>query len=428
MVTINSNRGSRGFTAAMWNMRRLAQAVIACLVAGAVPAASQGAPDYSGFSSSLCIPFANPQVLPFTDAPMLRFSVEGGAVLTRPMDTGSVGIAMSYDQIPDYQALKSAPGATPGSEFLSSSKMLWVGTRVPATVTFYDGSQEVATASVPVLGVEQAGRCPTYTSGDTCPCTAGSDICPCLDDPGKATCPCPAGGNTCPLPSAKNQGIAYMGVGFGREGNSQPQATPDKNPLLNVTTIAGKPVAPGTFNPGYIIGTTGVTVGLTPANTGGFRFIKLTPSATYPGDWMPASMCVQIDRSDCFPGIVLVDTGISQSYVTVPTPFPTVQAPDPSDPTKEVGVLAPGTTVVVSLPAQSDPVAVDSFTVGQGIRCTPEPLVIPNWPHAGQTSSNGDWTPFVNTGRTFLRKYQLLYDAKNGYVGLKPQQCSGCGG
>jgi len=29
--------------------------------------------------------------------------------------------------------------------------------------------------------------------------------------------------------------------------------------------------------------------------------------------------------------------------------------------------------------------------------------------------------PFINTGRHFLRQYQFLYDAKQGYVGMKDQ-------
>lgn len=373
--------------------RRASSLALACLLAGALPAASQGAPDYSAFSASVCIPFANPQSLPFTEAPKLRFSVSGGSVKTVTMDTGSVGIALAYDQIPNYQNLKTSPGAKPGYQFLSSSKILWKGTWVRTAVTFYDGSTPVATSLVPVLGVEQEVVCQNYSGGGTC-------------------------GNI-PLQSAKGREIAYMGVGFGREEDHQPQGTPDKNPLLNLNTIAGRSVA-GVLNKGYIIGSTGVTVGLTPANTRGFGFIQLTPSVQYSGDWMPASMCVQINGSPCFPGSVLVDTGIPQSYVTVPSSaqLNTVQVQDPSDRSKTVGVLASGTTMAVNLPGLPNPVAVDSFTVGQ--RTPVEPLLV--IPFRSNTRS-----PFVNTGRHLLRQFQFLYDARNGYVGLKPQ-ADGCGG
>jgi hypothetical protein len=374
-------------------IRRAPCLALACLLAGALPAVSQGAPDYSAFSASVCIPFANPQSVPFTDPPKLRFSVSGGSVKTVTMDTGSVGIALAYDQIPNYKRLKVDPDAKPGYQFLSSSKILWKGTWVRTAVTFYDGSTPVATSLVPVLGVEQEVVCQSYSGGGTC-------------------------GNI-PLHSAKGREIAYMGVGFGREEDHQPQGTPDKNPLLNLNTIAGRAVA-GVFNRGYIIGSTGVTVGLTSVNTRGFSFIKLIPSNEYSGDWMPASMCVQINGSPCSPGSVLVDTGIPQSYVTVPSSvqFETVQVRDPSDRSKTVGVLASGTVVAVNLPGLPNPVAVDSFTVGQ--HAPVEPLLV--IPFRSDTRK-----PFVNTGRHFLRQFQFLYDARNGYVGLKPR-ADGCGG
>lgn len=395
MASIKS-QGLEGFMAAMQVQWRLVSwVVVACLLAGTIPAVAQGSPDYSSFNASVCIPFANPpQSQPFTEPPKLSFSVAGGQVKTVTMDTGSVGIAIAYDQIPNYQQLKKS--SKPGYQFLSSSKILWKGSWVQATVTFYkaDGRTPVATASVPVLAVEQQAVCQDY--------------------PGDGTC-----GKT-PLRSAQGSQIAYMGVGFGREEDHQPQGTPDKNPLLNLATIAGQPLAAGNLNKGYIIGSTGVTVGLTQTNTRSFSFIKLTPNSEYQGDWTPASMCVEINNSKCFPGKILVDTGIPQSYVTVPTAakFTTVEAMDASEHSRRIQVLAPGTQVTVNLPGVPDPIAVDSFTVGQQ---TPvEPLqVIP---------LQSDMKPtFINTGRHFLRKYQFLFDARNGYVGLKPQ-VAGCGG
>jgi hypothetical protein len=102
-----------------------------------------------------------------------------------------------------------------GSSFLSSSKRLWVGHWVPLTVTFLDQNDKpVATSFVPVLGVEQEVICPSYVQGTTCP-----------DQP---------------LQQATGD-IIYMGVGFAREHDHQPQGTPDKNPLLNLTSIGQKP-------------------------------------------------------------------------------------------------------------------------------------------------------------------------------------------
>ncbi len=377
--------------------RRVAWAAVACLLAKGVPAASQTtAPDYSGFRASACIPFASsPQSQTFTEAPKLKFSVAGGPVRTATMDTGSVGIALAYDQIPNYEELKGQPGSQPGYEFLSSSKVLWVGTWVRTAVTFYDESIPVATASVPVLGVELHGVCPDYQGNGVCP------------DPTQ-------------LSSAEGSDITYMGVGFGQEADFQPQGTPDKNPFLNLTTLGGRRVRPNKLNKGYIIGGNGVTVGLTAGNAHGFQFIKLAPYAQYKGDWSPASMCVRINGSRCFPGTVLVDTGVSESYMTLPLAanYSTVVEPDDSDPSGFIQVLADGTTVGVSLPGVPDPVAVDWFTVGDGTPLEPRHVI----PWQSATSPT-----FVNTGRHFLRRYQLLYDARNGYIGVK-SQTGGCGG
>lgn len=376
--------------------KRGRMAIVFSLIAMA-PAMAQATPSFGGATATQCIPFANPQPVPFTNAPRLNFSISGSTTIhSVQMDTGSVGVAMSYDQIPNYSTLKGEKGAEAGTQFLSSSKVLWVGTWVPLTVTLYDANKNpVATASVPVLGVESAGNCATYQQ-DQQVCSG--------------------------LPTAAGSGITYMGVGFGQEADYQPQGTPDKNVLLNLTTIGGHPVAAGSLNKGYIIGADGIEVGLTALNTAGFQFAKLQPYAQYPGDWMPPSACITVNPSVntsggnpiCTPGTVLVDTGIPQSYMTVPTAisFQTVQATDASERTKQIGVLAPGTQVAVNIPGLPNPIATDSFTVGQG---TPvEPLQVIPW-------STDKRPPFINTGRHFLRQFKFLYDAANGYIGIAAQ-------
>lgn len=390
MLTIPWRRRSGRLTDAMRSKRRrISPAVILGLLVGAAPLAAQKTPDYSGFSASRCIPFANShQAKPFTEAPQLRISVAGSRVKTVTMDTGSVGIALAYDQIPNFQKLKSDPAARPGHQFLSSRKVLWKGTWVPVTVSFYTGSTAVATARVPVLGVERWVVCKDYRGNGTC---------------GKTK-----------LRTAAGRNISYLGVGFGQERDYQPQGTPDKNPLLNLIAIGEKPVAVGAMNQGYIIGTTGVTVGLTPANTSGFDFIKLSPDTQRRGDWMAASMCVKVNDSQCFSGTVLVDTGIPHSYITVPLAarFAT------SKTARGIGVLAPGSKMAVYLPGMTDSVAVSSFQLDSNVPA--EPLYVIPW--------RSDKMPtFVNTGRHFLRAYQFLYDARNGYVGFM-KQVGGCGG
>ncbi|PWC33302.1 hypothetical protein TSO352_22670 [Azospirillum sp. TSO35-2] len=363
-----------------------------------MPALAQTAPSYSGATATQCIPFANPQTVSFTYAPRLNFSIAGSSTIQSvQMDTGSVGIAMSYDQIPNYDQLKTQPGAVAGTQYLSSSKVLWTGTWVPMTVTLYDrNNTPVATSSVPVLGVETSGKCASYqTDGQICPSLA----------------------------SAAGSGILYMGVGFGQEADYQPQGTPDKNVLLNLTSINGQTIAPGSLNKGYVIGRQGIQVGLTGQNTDGFQFAKLQPYAQYPGDWMPPTGCIvvnpDVNGPNCTNATVLVDTGIPQSYMTVPPgiQFSTMQQADASEPTKQIGVLATGTKVAVSIPGLPNPIATDAFTIGGG---TPvEPVQVIPW-------STSERPPFINTGRHFLRQYQFLYDATQGYVGMKVQP-NACG-
>ncbi|WP_395459459.1 hypothetical protein ACHMW5_26505 [Azospirillum melinis] len=72
-----------------------------------------------------------------------------------------------------------------------------------------------------------------------------------------------------------------------------------------------------------------------------------------------------IRTSANIPAIILVDTGIPQSYVTLlPTiQFDTVEQTDPNEPTKTVKVPAPGTCVAVNISNAADPIAVDAFLV-----------------------------------------------------------------
>lgn len=385
-----SNRASRPVIAA------------ALTLVAAVPALAQSLPGYGGANVTQCIPFANFQPVSFTDPPKLNFSIAGDSTIhTVTMDTGSVGVAMSATNIPNYETLKTAPGAMPGTQFLSSSKVLWVGTWVPMTVTLYDRTNaKVATSEVFILGVEKAGTCDSYQRDQK--------ICPDLPAPAKP--------------------VLYMGVGFGQEADFQPQGTPDKNVLLNLRSVNGQPIADGTLNAGYIIGRQGIQVGLTADTTSGFRFAKLAPYAQYPGDWMMPQGCItvnpEVNRDAngpiCTSAGILVDTGIPQSYVTLPPTiqFQTVDQADLSEPTKTVKVLAPGTSVAVNIPNAADPVAIDAFIIGAGAPNEPA-QVIPSSTEPPPPAPKK--APFINTGRHFLRQSQFLYDAKQGYVGMKDQ-------
>ena len=200
-----------------------------------------------------------------------------------------------------------------------------------------------------------------------------------------------------------------MGVGFGREHDGQPQDTPDKNPLLDITAIDCRPVAPGTMRSGYIVTPAGVHVGLTPAITNGFTDTKLTgrslgtdgkPASNDPRDWAQA-------------GSILIDTGIPQMYLTVSDPqsLNTVMQSNPSEKGEEVPALPARATVTVTIPATGTPAATYSVTVGNAADTLQPNVVI---------VTSGGTPAFVNTGRHFLRGFEMLYHADGGWVGFRP--------
>jgi hypothetical protein len=414
-------------------MPRFARRVmLASLLAVGLPgsALAQGAPSYSGFTLSQCIPFAAPTTgaadgapkpAPFTLAPTLKFRVEGSKTTHKvQMDTGSVGLVMSSGLIPNFATLAKQPSAAPGWQFLSSSKILWSGTWVKRSITLLgEGEVPVAIAEVPVLGVQQQTTCPQYKAADqnTCPPPPDNS----QQAPGEGV-----------VKDASQLGIVYMGVGFGQEADFQPQGTPDKNVLLNLKSLGGQPVGSKSFNRGYIIGTRGVTVGLTHANTTGFKFIKLDrycdPSVQKAGslcppalaaDWQSPSMCVSVNGQKCVNGRLLVDTGIPQSYLDIPKRVTYQTAPSENASTKQAAaILANTTQITIKLPEDIQPIVTTGFTIGNKEAIEPLQVIPWSWeqPYA-----------FLNTGRHFLRAWQFLYDADHGYVGLKPAADT-CGG
>ncbi|MDA8523498.1 hypothetical protein [Acidovorax sp. NCPPB 4044] len=343
---------------------------------------------------------------PMTNAPQLRFEVRvppdarvpaPPRAFTVTMDTGSTGVVISAVDLPGYSRNEEARSANEGWEYLSSSKRLWIGHWVVRDVVFNPGSGEVI-ARVPVLAVEKEMICPGWDE--------------------KANRP------DCEKPTSTTEsppGIAYMGVGFGREHDGQAQGTPDKNPLLNIAEIDGQPVARGSLHGGYVVTKHGVHAGLTPANAEGFRSVKLQPgsllangerASSDPRDWQQATMAVSVDGGAPETGPVLVDTGIAQMYLTVadPTALPTAQIPNPSRRGRTTTGLKDGTRVQVMFPGAQSPVAEYDFRVGDA--AAPQSVLV-----------NSPGRPaFVNTGRHMLRQFDVLYDAEGGWYGLRPSR------
>ncbi|GLS20737.1 hypothetical protein GCM10007874_37540 [Labrys miyagiensis] len=379
----------------------LAATLAAGFSAGAL---AQSGPDLHAYTMARFVPYTNAGSgkAPFTGAPKLSFLVQvpgGGAShpFTMTMDTGSTGVVISAADLPGYS---SADDKYPlGWEFLSSSKLLWVGRWIPRELVFLDAAGgELATAKVPVLAVETQYSCPGWSEKRNQP-----------------TCANPQ--ETTSMPT----GIAYMGVGFGREHDGQPQGTPDKNPFLNLTAIEGRPIQPGIYRPGYIVTPSGVHLGLSQANSHDFSWTRLQghsldatgkPSSNDLRDWAQAQMAVSVNGQPAETGPVLIDTGIKQMYLTVsnPSALPTEPVPNPSRAGAEATGLTAGAEVTVSFPDGASPIAQYAFTVGDtGDKAAPSVVLV-----------NRPGTPaFVNTGRHFLRDYDVAFDADGGWFGFR---------
>ncbi|MBS7695913.1 MAG: hypothetical protein KF792_05625 [Chelatococcus sp.] len=201
--------------------------------------------------------------------------------------------------------------------------------------------------------------------------------------------------------------VVMLGVGFSREGDRQSQSTPDKNPFLNLPEM-GDANKPGRLRRGYVVTRAGVHVGLTRANTDGeFRFVKLARKDDG-SDWAPIPGCISMGGGGASCGTALIDTGVSEMYLTVPQD-------------QEAGFVAqgdhgrtivPGTQVTITFagrPSNEAPGYV--FTAGMGS----DPLA----PSRIVLVGGRDRPTFVNTSVHALNGFDYLYDADEGYVGFR---------
>ncbi|KAF2491488.1 hypothetical protein BU16DRAFT_440179, partial [Lophium mytilinum] len=344
---------------------------------------------------SVFLPFVSP--LKINEPPLLPATISNTPLIF-PIDTGSTGILLGHPKLP----FLNTTGYPPAHSYLSSSNLLYAGSLVPLTLTFI--ASTTATSTVPVLIVDAKTHCPWYnplTDAGTCPPNPSNH-----SDTGTA------------LPTA---GISYMGVGFGRNtgDGEQPKAIPAANPFLNLDSVDDIPVDSGAWHTGYILNTTGVTLGLTPNNTEDFAWAMLEPGTTHaedPRDWAMPSMCVRVndEAEDC--GAALIDTGIAQMYLR-----------------RAVGRVTPNHTLSKPMRRRVDDgvkIAVDflssegvgekkevvvgyEFVVGEGSKMEPV-FVVPETQKEGKAR-----VPFVNTGRGFLLGYEVAFDAIGGRFGFK---------
>lgn len=319
------------------------------------PLAAEERPDYTSFGNGKFLRYLNAEGGGIRTVPGIGLSF-GGEPIRAVIDSGSTGIVVAARYIPNFDQL---PVQGDGRLTYTSSGRIMIGQWVvtPVTLVGQEGGS-VSTEPMPVLAVTQVR------------CLENARNCTPHDDP---------------------SGIAMVGVGFAREGDRQGQSTPEKNPLLRVTG------GDGPQRRGYILAAEGVHVGLTRENTrGDFRFIKLERQPDRP-DWAATPACIALNGASppaC--GSMLVDTGVSAMFMTVP----------PGQAQGADRTLPPGTQVSI----RAGEFDLYGFTVGDGSPLAPEAIHL---------RVSEDAKPFVNTSFHLLNGFEVLYDADAGYVGFR---------
>jgi hypothetical protein len=306
--------------------------------------------------------------------PKLRVSF-GEAPFEIVMDTGSTGILVSAHRIPNIDAL---PSLGPGKLTYSSSGRIMIGRWVMTPVTIIgDDGASARTEPMPVLAVMRIE------------CTSWARRCTPTDEP---------------------RGVSMMGVGFGREHDHQTQSGPEKNPFLRIAHIAG-PGRDGEnaagMRRGYIVTRRGVHLGLTAANTRGeFRYLQLErmPNGR---DWQQTPACISVNGSTPACGDMLVDTGITTMFLTVPEQE--IASALRRGANRAI-TLAAGSKVAIAAGATEGPEARYWFAVGDRRNpLAPERI----------TFVRRSGKAFVNTGVHFLNGFDYLFDADEGRVGFR---------
>jgi len=342
-------------------------ASLAAILAVALPAAAQSAPPeaYRGLEA-IEIPYANGPVR-MEHVPEIWLRLPGSTPERFGMDTGSTGIVVSSER---YTPGPGDVDGGPGHLTYNSSGRVLHGTYWTTNVEIMKSrEQPAATARVQVLRVESIT------------CLRNARSCE---------------------PREHARGVAYMGVGFDRDGAQGSTPTAERNPFVALTAIASG-IPANRVRPGYIVSHDGIHLGMTEALTRSFAFVKLAPKGTSVGtgvgslpQWNGAPLTVSVDGVTGT-GTSLMDTGINYMFLSPPAGTSLTR-----------GRAAPdGTKIAIWLPGRTPPYATYAFTVGD----------LPNPLHPARVEVVHDPGTFVNTGRMFLQGFDYLYDAVGGYVG-----------
>lgn len=343
------------------------------------------------------------------------------------VDTGSRGLYLSVEEV--GKDFKFDPNASyPGEIELDSSGRVSSGTWTPTTASLRVKDSSGDTKSVDttfnVLVVTTVGA----QSGRTATFDVNKDV--------EATSVKLVGGGTVPIHTGtdgqkfvrltnkgkldqraafrENPGVFHAGsncgIGFDLAGKRKGTGPveDDKNqiynPLLNLHAMKDH-----TLVAGYVIKTDGIQLGFTEDDKGyaytRLNSTKLTSDNSVP-DWQTPTGRVRINGVTRPPGSVVMDSGIAQAYFSA-CGFKSgrhIEKP------MEIYLVNSNGAVGYKINLgdsknELNPTYVEVVKPGTGTYSQTK------FPYYGQ---------FFNTGRNVFKKFNMLYDAENGYVGVLP--------
>lgn len=386
---------------------------------------------YPDFTQYYTLPYANAPVFGAANPhdPTIHLIIDG-VNFTIPLDTGSRALYVSADEVPANITLNGPTGFV----YLNSSGRIFNGTWTNTTVTFPDavaagGATGPATATMLVLIVESVTASSVPTPGSSTPqATFGTQI-----PSGNVTL---ADGsllaftnstltlmpgqvanytaNSGILNSTENFGVGFDRTGPGTSPNSD-QYNQQYDAFFNISQMQA-----GTMIAGYILTPDSVQLGLTNTTTGfAYTNLVLTGLSQVPGsppDWQAPMGTVVYNNHTYFTGQLVLDIGIPHAIITLP-----------GQPISGSNVTLPMTVNLInSAGAVSYQINSNPDNILSPVSSSESPAFAWFAPLAGSFSENQPpyQTQLFNTGRNVINAFDFLYDATNGYLGVKPNGVS----
>jgi hypothetical protein len=213
--------------------------------------------------------------------------------------------------------------------------------------------------------------------------------------------------------------VAMLGVGFDRDSSDKDsggfKVPTGLNPFLQIEEMAQ-----GTMARGFYIDlrTPRITLGLTRANTAGFRYLQLQQNCAVT-DWIAPTVWLSVPSAHIGPMemSLLIDTGLGYSIVQAPLgvapPQSAVQYLVNAHSVAARLQVADEQRVVLAVQGWDAPLY--AFEVGRGDQA-PEFV---SW-QFGMDQDGG--MPFINTSRHALSQFDYLFDDANGRLGFRSRE------